>query len=492
MLLYILLFTALFAGNSVQEISRSAAVAGSFYPSDARKIQSMLSGFFDNTKRIQINGRIIGIVSPHAGYVYSGQVAAHAYSTLKDRNIKRAIVLSPSHTVSFKGASIYNGDAYETPLGQIPVDKDFCQQLAKQSVSLQFSDIGHQNTGRARAEHALEVQLPFLQHVLGEFQLVPIIFGEQSYATCRAVGEALATAIGNDEHTVIVASSDLSHYHPYDEAVSLDKKLLNAVEEWDYYNVSRNCQTRHWEACGGGPIVALMIAADKLGANISRVLKYANSGDVAQGDKTHVVGYAAIVFHSEERSDLKESADFSVNKEEKAHLLSIVRNAVSQSVVHGKFYECSAGDYSKLMIDRGTFVTIKMNGNLRGCIGFTSPVQPLCLAVRDAAVSAALRDPRFTPITENELPHLQYEISVLSPLRRIHDPKEIIIGKHGLVIKNGDREGLLLPQVATEYKWDVQTFLRHTCRKAGLPLDAWQDRQTDIFIFSAQVFGEEI
>jgi AmmeMemoRadiSam system protein B/AmmeMemoRadiSam system protein A len=493
-IIYSLLFIALCANEACMgqknTQSRPASVAGSFYPASPAQLKSMLHNLFNQVEKRTEAGRLIGLVSPHAGYIYSGHVAAHSYSLLQGKNIRRVVVISPSHVVSFAGASIYDGTAYTTPLGEVPVDKEFAEKLSQKSDLLKLSDSGHRVAAMGRSEHALEVQLPFLQFVLSQFQLIPIVMGDQSYATCRALGEALAELIEN-EQTVIIASSDLSHFHTYNEAASLDHKLLSAVEEWDYYNICRNCNSRIWEACGAGPIVATMIAAEKLGANTARLLKYANSGDVAQGDKSQVVGYAAIAFTSEKKDKKHNSEDFSLNKDEQKHLLSIARNSVETAVKYGKVYECSAGKYTALARDRGAFVTLRKNGDLRGCIGFTAPIQPLCFSVRDAAISAALRDPRFEPVSENELSVISYEISVLSPLRRVLNYDDILIGKHGLLVKRGNTEGLLLPQVAVDYKWDVPTFLQHTCQKAGLPTNAWQNDQTDVFMFSAFVFSED-
>jgi AmmeMemoRadiSam system protein A len=313
--------------------------------------------------------------------------------------------------------------------------------------------------------------------------------GDQDYETCRALGVALAELIDSPE-TIIVASSDLSHFHPYDEAVKLDHKVLRAIEEWDYFNLSRNLRSRIWEACGGSPIVATMIAVERLGANQAKLIKYANSGDVQQGDRSRVVGYSAMAFIKSGSQSLKSKKVFQLSKPDQEQLLKIAKNSVEMIVKKGEIYNFSSEGFETLQQERGAFVTLKEHGRLRGCIGYTAPIQPLCNTVRDAAVHAAIKDPRFTPVSEDELSNLSYEISVLSPFQRVLDIKEIEIGKHGLLMKKGGREGLLLPQVASEQGWDRLTFLQHTCRKAGLPLDAWKDKDTDIFLFSAFVFGE--
>ena len=465
---------------------RRPAVAGAFYPADKNSLQQMVEGYLANTKAPRINEPILALIAPHAGYVYSGQVAAESYAQLRGRKIKRVVVIAPSHFEHFRGVSIYDGDAYTTPLGKINIDKTFARELAQKNELLFLGSRGHTPGSSGRGEHSLEVQLPFLQVVLADFKLVPIIMGEQSYEICRALAVALAGLIKEGE-TVIVASSDLSHFHPYKEAVALDKKVLDAVSEWDYYNLSRNLQSRIWEACGGGPIVTAMMAAERLGATEARLLKYANSGDVPAGDKSRVVGYSAFAFFKAKSS--AKQAGYSLNATDRQTLLAIAKKAVREKVLHKRIYEPKTNSPA-LLQSRGAFVTLTKEGRLRGCIGYTAPLKALYLTVRDVAISAALSDPRFNAVGKEELDQLDYEISVLSPFRHVRDVKEIEIGKHGLLIKRGDYAGLLLPQVAADYGWDRQTFLQQTCRKAGLPANAWKDEDSDIFWFTAFVFNE--
>src|SRR5208283_3993512 len=222
---------------------------------------------------------------------------------------------APSHYVNFPFSSIYDGDAYATPLGNVPVDKDFRAKLAQLSSTIKVSDRGHAKEGE-NAEHSLEVQLLWLQRTLGEFKLVPIIMGDQNYGLERALGRALAKALLAETpearaQTLILVSSDLSHYHTYDYANNVDHQTLQAIEDWDYLSLSRNFAmwqqgVQTWEACGGGPIVAGMIAAEGLGATHAQILKYANSGD-ATGDKTRVVGYGAVAITPASPAEAKKS-----------------------------------------------------------------------------------------------------------------------------------------------------------------------------------------
>jgi AmmeMemoRadiSam system protein B len=239
---------------------RQAGVAGSFYPADPKELTAMMDDMLAHASPSAIKDPILAVVAPHAGYQYSGPVAAYTYAALKGRKFARVVVIAPSHYEAFDFTSVYEGDAYATPLGIVQVDKAFARQLAKMSSTIRLSSQGHDATS-AGAEHAIEVELPWLQRVLGDFELVPIVMGDQSYENSRALGVALAKLIQEDKKsggtpgdTLILASSDLSHYHPYDEAEKIDHKTLHALEAWDYFSMSRNFQSRVWEACGGAPM----------------------------------------------------------------------------------------------------------------------------------------------------------------------------------------------------------------------------------------------
>jgi MEMO1 family protein len=465
---------------------RQPAVAGQFYPAAPDELGKMVDGFLAAAAVPALPGRLVALIAPHAGYPYSGAVAGHSYALLKGHKFERVVVIAPSHFEAFNFAAVYDGDAYATPLGNVPVDKEFAAKLAKMTPRIKLSSRGHTPTGE-QGEHSLEVQLPFLQRVLGPFKLVPIVMGEQNYDAERALGVALAKLV-QGTNTLIVASSDLSHFHTYDDASKMDHKTLKAIEQWDDLSLSDNLESRVWEACGGGPIVAAMIAAQRLGANQAKILKYANTGDVT-GDHSRVVGYGAVAL-IQAASRSARSEPFALNQKEKDFLIDLAKKSVETAVREKKLYEPAAPASESLLQERGAFVTLTEKGDLRGCIGLTTARKPLYLTVREAAASAALYDPRFRPVTAAELPALEYEISVLTPFHRVLDTKEVRVGRDGLFMIQGSNAGLLLPQVPTEQGWDKKTFLEETCHKAGLPTQAWQDEDTDIFAFSALVFNE--
>ena len=472
---------------------RQPAVAGSFYPAGAKALARMVDDFLAKEQPAAIEGEIVAAVAPHAGYPYSGPVAACTYAALRGRKFTRVVVIAPSHGAAFHYTSVYDGEGYATPLGAIPVDTAFAQRLAKMHAGIRLSEEGHASVhdGEQAGEHAIEVQLPWLQRVLeGEFALVPVVMGDQSYESSRALGLALARLIqheNNHSRTLVLASSDLSHYHTGSEAESLDHKALHALKSWDYFTMARNFGAQVWEACGGGAVVAAMVYAERMGANRAEVLRYGHSGETS-GDRSRVVGYSADVFvkAAHARADAE---PFALSEAEKQELLKIARNSVEWIVERRQPYDPPAPASETLNHEYGAFVTLTKHGILRGCIGYTAAVKPLYTTLRDIATLAALRDPRFSPVAPEELPSLTYEISVLSPLRHVAQVEEIEIGRDGLLVKCGLHEGLLLPQVAADQHWDRTRFVEETCHKAGLRPDAWKSDETDIFRFTAEVFS---
>jgi AmmeMemoRadiSam system protein B len=267
---------------------RQPAVAGTFYEGDQTRLRKHVDQLLEDAEIVPLPGQIKGLVSPHAGYVYSGGAAAVGYKALRGSTYDAVILVGPSHREFFDGASLYPGDAFRTPLGDVAINKEIRDSLAAQSDFIAISDTGHRN------EHCLEVQLPFLQRVLGDFSFVPIIIGNQRREICLALGDAIAKVAAR-KNLLLVASSDLSHYHPYESAVGLDRQVIDRVEAFDENELMRQLEGERIEACGGGPVVTVMRAAKLLGANKGQVLYYCNSGDIT-GDRTAVVGYLSAAF----------------------------------------------------------------------------------------------------------------------------------------------------------------------------------------------------
>jgi AmmeMemoRadiSam system protein B/AmmeMemoRadiSam system protein A len=475
---------------------RKPAVAGQFYTGDPVALSKELTDFFKKAKKEPIPGKIIALIAPHAGYMYSGQVAAYSYKLLEGLSFETVVVISPSHVAYFQGASIYNGEAYETPLGTIPVDTSVAGKMADVNETVFLSSKGHSFVG-SRGEHALEVQLPFLQVVLGKFKLVPIVIGDQDWSTCEALADALIKSL-KGKNALIVASSDLSHFHPYNEAERLDSIVIKHVNSFDPEGLFTDVSAGMCEACGASPIVSAMLAAKGLGADKAKVLKHANSGDVT-GDSSGVVGYmAAVVYNSkakaegeEKKESEKVGVDLGLSAKDKKTLMNIARTTIVHRVKGEKVPDFKV-DSPILLEKRGAFVTIRQHGQLRGCIGYIEAIKPLYITIREMAEAAALNDPRFPQVSPEELPSLDLEISVLTPLKKIKDISEIEIGKHGILLKKGYNQGVFLPQVATEQGWDRTTFLNEVCFKAGIyDQNCWKAKDAEIYIFSAEVFEEE-
>lgn len=473
---------------------RTAAVAGSFYPGDPRALKRDIESFLAKVPTPKAAGRPLALIEPHAGYMYSGQVAAYGYRLIRGMNIRTVAVLSPSHMEYFPFASVFDGEAYETPLGRVEVDKDAARAIvASDPERIRMSARGHSHPGSHRQEHALEVQLPFLQSVLSDFRIVPVVMGDQDWQICSALGHALAPHMTRHDFLVVV-SSDLSHFHGYEKANTMDGLFCGLLADMDAARLYEAVRKDECEACGAGPVIASLIAGERAGASACRILHAVNSGDIT-GDHHSVVGYASAVIESGESDDAKdmgaESAEpAELTPEERSYLLDLARRTVE--VAAGR--DAGAPDETEtqgLLARRGAFVTLKISGRLRGCIGMVAPHASLKSTVRDMARAAAVSDPRFSPLRAEELDRVEIEISVLSPLHRVHSKDEIIVGVHGLVVEKGRNRGLLLPQVASEAGWDVETFLGFTCDKAGLPPDAWRDDDTKIYAFSAFVFGDK-
>jgi AmmeMemoRadiSam system protein B/AmmeMemoRadiSam system protein A len=456
---------------------REPAVAGAFYPGTEQALREAVSGMLARVKPRELSGRVVGLISPHAGYIYSGQVAAHAYKLVEGRKFDAVIVIAPSHHAYFEGSSVYTLGPYRTPLGLVEINKDLAEAIMNADESIGYYEAAHLK------EHALEVQLPFLQMTIPDLRLVPIVMGDQSLGSCRRLARAIVSNVSG-MNVLLVASSDLSHFHPYDEAVRLDRVVIDDVERYDYEGLARDLKSRKCEACGGGPIVTVMIAAKELGASEGVPLKYANSGDVT-GDKSGVVGYLAAALVE----TTTVGVDLGISEAEKAELLHLARRTI-EAKIEGKPLPESRTDSPRLKEKMGAFVTITEHGQLRGCIGHIRGIEPLYSTISKMAVAAATEDPRFPALTPAELNKISLEISVLTPLRKIEDPDEIVVGRDGIYIEKGFNHGLLLPQVATEYGWTRDQFLDQTCRKAGLREGDWREG-ADIYIFSAQVFSEK-
>ena len=481
---------------------RKAAVAGGFYPANPKILAQTVDEYLRLATPPEIKEPIRAIMVPHAGYVYSGPVAAYAYKELEGRDIKTVILIGNSHRHYFDGIAVYAKGAFETPLGLVPVDETFTAKLLAADPAIVDRPDIHEG------DHVLEVQLPFLQRVLKDFKIVPILFSGDSPELARKLAGILPPFL--NDRTLIVASTDMSHYPPYADAVTADKKTLDAIltgkmEDFDATLrtlASENVPQAETFLCSPSGVRVALLIAQSSGDLKPVLLRYGNSGDSLMGDKNRVVGYGAIAFVAKQSTipaappPLTEEKKSTANEQgmtsrEKEELLKIARSTVESYVQTGKVPVFSPTSPA-LQQPRGAFVTLKENGQLRGCIGRFEPSEPLYKIIQQMAVSAASQDPRFRPVSADELEKLEYEISVLSPLRKIGTASEIELGKHGVQVSKGFHHGVFLPQVATETGWSKEEFLGELCsQKAGLPRDCWKDPGVDLQVFTADVFSEE-
>jgi len=452
---------------------RKPVWAGQFYPSNPAVLSGQIDQFLKNAGTpAAVSGKILAIIAPHAGYMYSGQIAAEAFRSVQSISVETVIILSPCHRYGFYGASIYLKGGYESPLGIAKIDEPLAQKLSNKTGFQYISD-AH------KEEHAVEVQVPFIQKVFPDAKIVPIVMGIPKQNTIKKLAEALAS-VSSQKRTLILASSDMSHFLPKAQANELDRRTISLIQSFQTDLLIKKLENQENIMCGGAPVVTLLLFAETQKKPEIKLLSYADSSDVS-GVSTRVVGYMAAAVLAE-----KEPSPLFLSREDQKELLRMAFVAISQFQKDKSIPDFNPVNPS-LAIKKGAFVTLKKEGLLRGCIGFIKPVLPLYQTVVQAALYAAFEDTRFPPLTAQELSLIEIEISVLSALERIDDPKKISVGKHGIYISKQNRTGLLLPQVAAGKGWSREYFLQQVCRKAGLPKNAWK-ADAEIFIFEATVF----
>lgn len=474
-----------------KSIVRQPAVAGSFYPSDPGQLKAQLNNFLQSAEHKPIDGSIAALIAPHAGYVFSGEVAASAYAQLDpNKSYNTIFVLGTSHHVRLRGASIYNQGNYKTPLGIVEVDTKLADKLIGENSFFEYDPAAHSK------EHSIEVQLPFLQYQLKKpFKIVPIIIGTQSTTTCKKIAEALKPYF-NDQNLFVI-SSDFSHYPTYNGALEADRATQKAIETEspDLFlkaiqkNAAEDIPGLQTSACGWSSILTLLdLCAETPGIEI-RHIKYQNSGDTPYGDKERVVGYHAFVF--ERTISQSSTKSFSLSQEDKIELIRLARKSITSWLQNNTLPSIDERILSDaLKTPCGAFVTLHKRGKLRGCIGRFAPTEPLYRVVEKMAIAAAFQDYRFDPVTADELKDIDLEISVLTPLKRIKSIDEFELGKQGIYIVKGIRKGTFLPQVANQTNWSKEEFLGHCARdKAGIGWNGWKD--AELYTYEALIFSEK-
>ncbi len=468
-------------GQQSEPVVRPATQANRFYTGDARELSEEVDSFLALHRGATIYHHVAAVIVPHAGYYFSGHVAASAYMSVPaDQPYKRIFLLGPSHHEWLDGASVNTeADYYATPLGNVKVDRE-----AARSISDADSVFSYQPKAHDR-EHCLEVQLPFLQRRLGDVPpIVPIIISTNDFNKLKRIAHVLKPYF--TEENLFVISSDFSHYPSYEDACEVDTLTGKAIEtgsveafiaalEQNARSGKRNLAT---SACGELAIATLMLMMD--GSYEVKHLMYQNSGDADNHDHSRVVGYHSFAIVR------KSDAGFALSDDEKRLLKEIALTSIKDSLA-GKEISHSSPLTTHLSAKCGAFVSLHKHGRLRGCIGHFGEDIPLHEIVAEMARAAAFEDPRFMPVTADELADIDIEISVLTPMRRIESLDEFELHRHGIYIRKGYRSGTFLPQVADEVNWTKEEFVSHCAQdKAGIGWDGWKD--AELYVYEAIVF----
>ncbi|MDI6757230.1 MAG: AmmeMemoRadiSam system protein B [Endomicrobiia bacterium] len=474
---------------------RQPAVAGSFYPASKRELADVVKSLLASTEATRTPGTIVAAMAPHAGYVFSGDTAAKVWAALDAENAETFVLVGNSHAFSLDKGAVWTSGAFATPLGDVLIDEELASML------LENGDIFESAASPHIREHSLEVQLPFIQAVAPRAKITPVLLSSSfSFQKSLEVGRALAKAVKkHTRKTIIIASSDMSHFPSDAVAREWDSRILEAIGRFDCKmvdEVERNARKSHEDGlevglCGKEAVVAVMTAAKELGAETAAVLHYANSSDASR-DKSRVVGYGAALFlkSSKNKKSEEDSSAVGISAKNQKILLKIARSAITSKLFAKNPGVPSALD-TELLRPAAVFVTLTSSGGaLRGCIGATREFAALHKAVREMAIAAAFEDSRFAPVTAVELNDIKIEISVLSKLRRVASADDIKTGIDGVSVRRGAKTGIFLPQV-WEHFARKEDFLDELCyQKAGLPPKAWKDSSTELYVFTVTKFKE--
>lgn len=490
-----------------------------WYPRSPERLTDMLETFFKNSESKPMPGKIVGLIGPHAGLVYSGQCAARAYKQLeKQPGLERVILMGISHRGGFYGAAVSDFDYNSTPLGDIPVDTAVTAQLAKEKLFRKSNSI-------MQNEHSLETHLPFLQYIQkklknNRYRIVPILFGYLEKKDFKKIADIIKRYV--TPKTLIIASSDFTHYGasygyaPFrtnikENLTKLDMGMIDHIRKMDFNGFFQYKRETDITMCGFIPVGVLMniFKEDNCKAEL---MDYYKSGDRGN-DYSFSVSYASLIFiknpgksnvnrspgktppKPEKTTEKPGDKPMNLSLKEKKTLLSIARQTLENHFKGNykvlKEVENSFPITPPLKEKSGVFVTLRKQGDLRGCIGSIIGEEPLWEGIRNNVLKSAFHDPRFPPLKENELEKVDIEISVMTPLQKIDDYKKIRLGADGVIIRKDNHQAVYLPQVATETGWNLDQFLGHLCQKAWLPSNAYKSEGIEFYIFQALVFEEK-
>jgi len=489
------------AGEPVDDSARFPFAAGRYYPASPARLEAELDALLHGAPRCGEAGRLLGLVVPHASYHFSGKTAAAGFRQLEGRKLDLVFLIGSAHQAGFPGVSIPDYQSYRTPLGEVAVDTAAAARLREAAVGIASLPAVHLR------EHSLEVEVPFIQRILPGARMVPVLVGRADRATLAALSRALARELCRTPTSVLICSTDLVHYPNKASAERIDPGALDAVASLDPVRVEAYCDK--WMGkdvpglvcvmCAREAVLVALRAVTVAGAVRGIVLDASDSADAPPFNRERVVGYGAVAFYGEGAAGETVTAREVENMEEEGRLSEDSRKTLLEearrtlsAAVRGNPLPDEKVEDPFLQGEQGAFVTLTRGGKLRGCIGRFTAREPLYSVVREMAEQAALHDPRFSPVASEELSDIRIEISVLSPMRRVADPaREVELGRHGIYVRRGWRSGTYLPQVAVEHDMSLEEFLGSCCaHKAGLAPDAWRDPETEVYVYTAEVFGE--
>ncbi len=481
------------------DLSRHPAVAGSFYPKDKAALEKKIDNLFSrvtNDKNLpskdDLPQKLKALILPHAGYTYSGYTTAIGYQLLKERSNKlpvdTIILIGPYHQANFPGISIWTQGSWETPLGYCQIDEQLAQAIHVETPAFHYNQDIHLK------EHSLEVHVPFIQRILPKAKIVPILISDPDYAKllAQAIAKYLAKHM-NKDNIVVIASTDMSHYHPAEEAKVIDhhsltlfEKLFSA-EKTEMANLYDSIKEKNVQMCGVAAVLTVFELSNLMNWDAFKFLDYRTSGDET-GDNTSVVGYGSSVIFKDERNADQSSQEMS--PEQRQILIGLARKTIETYLSKGTLPPFETQD-PNLQVKRAVFVTIRgKDGSLRGCIGRFTPEESLYKAVMNMAIEAATKDSRFSPVLFKEIQDLTFEISILSPIRTVSNPDDIVFGTHGVILSQGVNSGVFLPEVAESFP-NKEEFLSELCsQKTGLERTCWKDSKTKIEVFTTSHFVE--
>jgi len=422
---------------------RNPVVAGQFYPGTSSQLRAMIEALVDKKS---VKEEVIGLVSPHAGYIYSGPVAGATISRIKFKDT--FIIMGPNHTGLGKPCSIMTEGTWATPLGEVEIDSELGKKILTISSHLEEDQIAHLH------EHSIEVQLPFLQYFKSDIKIVPIVLAYSTSANYKEIGREIAQAVRKlNKEVVIIASSDMTHYEPHETAQKKDNQAIEAILDLNEDELLRRVEDLNISMCGYAPVISLISAAKELGATGAELVRYQTSGDTS-GDYSSVVGYAGIL----------------IKKVEMHPLAKLAKETVETYVKEGKIPQLPDELTPEMKERAGVFVSIHKFDELRGCIGTFEPQREnVAKEIITNAINSATRDPRFPPVASGELKDLEYSVDVLTSPEPVESQDQLDPKKYGVIVEHGFRKGLLLPDLEGVDTVDYQIDI---CRqKAGINPD---------------------